>query len=249
MPTLESLCPVCQIPFTVYQRRDRQQVCCSAKCAAQHRWRGHVPKPRGTVRRYPGVCLHCGRPYVGKAKTTRYCSRRCSCAARWATQTFRDKVKAFRRTDRQRQVASERMKRLNRDPSIREKTTAKLRGRCFSGARGGNGQLTSEQLLLAKALGWPTEHSIPTGDPSWRCATVDLALPELRVAVECDGASHRTRKQKNRDRRKERILAGLGWVVLRFWNAEITGALERVIAQVQTCVQARSSELSRKGAS
>jgi very-short-patch-repair endonuclease len=50
---------------------------------------------------------------------------------------------------------------------------------------------------------------------------VDLADPAVKLAIEVDGETHRTAKWKALDRRKEAILAFLGWSVLRFWNEEV----------------------------
>ena len=125
------------------------------------------------------------------------------------------------------------MARLNRDPAIQARSAATKRGRAFAGRRGGNGATTIEQETLARALGWPTERAIATGDPTWPCAIVDLAHPTLPIAVEVDGASHRTTKQMVRDTRKAALLARLGWVVLRVWNAEVGGDLEGVVAAIR----------------
>lgn len=82
------------------------------------------------------------------------------------------------------------------------------------------------------------ECAIPTGNPQWPCAIVDLAHPTLLIAIEVDGSSHHTSKQKNRDKRKSQMLTALGWVVLRFWNAEITRDLDRVLDAIHQVVTA-----------
>jgi very-short-patch-repair endonuclease len=46
---------------------------------------------------------------------------------------------------------------------------------------------------------------------------LDAALPELRIAIELDGAAfHGSREARERDTRRDVALAALGWVVLRF---------------------------------
>ena len=67
------------------------------------------------------------------------------------------------------------MSRLNQDLLIRKKRLAAIRGKPFSGSRGGNGGLTQEQELLRRSLGWTAEYTIATGNPSWRGARMDLA--------------------------------------------------------------------------
>jgi hypothetical protein len=175
-----------------------------------------------------------------------YCGQACAAKTRWEGPAYRSKVvSSFQaRSNRQRAVASARMKRLNQDPDIMAKRVARMRNRPFAGTRGGNGQLTPEQEALHRALGWPMEYAIPTGNPKWSTAIVDLAHPALQIAVECDGSSHHTAKQKNRDARKVSMLAELGWIVLRFWNAEITSNLASVLLTIEDAVQARSSALA-----
>lgn len=133
------------------------------------------------------------------------------------------------------------MRELNRNPEIRVKTTVKLQGRTFAN-RGGNGQLTPQQETLHKALGWAMEHAVATGNPKWKAAVVDLAEPSLKIAIECDGASHHTKKQKNRDRKKAQMLEALGWVVLRFWNSRVDNELDQVLQEIRAIEKSRSSQ-------
>jgi very-short-patch-repair endonuclease len=50
---------------------------------------------------------------------------------------------------------------------------------------------------------------------------VDLAYPDLRVAVEYDGAWHAADRQFARDRRRLNRLTGAGWVVLHVTAADL----------------------------
>jgi very-short-patch-repair endonuclease len=61
-------------------------------------------------------------------------------------------------------------------------------------------------------------------------ARVDLAYPELKIAIEYDGAWHW--KQRREDDRRRDALRALGWTVLVFSADDIFGAPDRVIAQV-----------------
>jgi very-short-patch-repair endonuclease len=45
---------------------------------------------------------------------------------------------------------------------------------------------------------------------------LDLAYPEVLLAIEYDGAEHRTQRRARRDLVREAALAALGWHVLRF---------------------------------
>jgi len=184
------------------------------------------------------TCERCLQPYQlpqGR-KATRFCSKSCSVKSRWEQPEYAAKILPSLRdkSDLARATASARMKRMNKDEAFREKSDAARRGLPFAGTRGGNGQLTSAQVALAAALGsgWSTEYPVTTGDRSWSCAMLDLALPTLKLAVECDGNSHLYAKQADRDSRKTAILAGLGWTVLRFRNARITEDLPGVVAEI-----------------
>ena len=47
----------------------------------------------------------------------------------------------------------------------------------------------------------------------------DFAWPERMLCLEVDGETHRSRAAQ--DRKKEKILASLGWSVLRITNQEV----------------------------
>jgi hypothetical protein len=133
------------------------------------------------------------------------------------------------------------MRRLSANPAIRSRASATKRGRAFSDSRGGNGLLTARQQSLRSALGWQAAYPVPTGQRAWSRANLDLAEPLSKTAVEVDGASHHTAKQRNRDARKETTPVALGWTVLRFWSSETDQDLTRVVATVRAVVRARSS--------
>jgi hypothetical protein len=114
-------------------------------------------------------------------------------------------------------------------------------------SRGGNGQLTKQQLKLYGAISGMTrmkmELAIPVLMPLRKMNLivtsppthykVDIGIPSLNLAIEVDGNSHKTKKWKFLDKRKTEILELLGWKVLRFWNQEIDENLERVVAKIK----------------
>jgi very-short-patch-repair endonuclease len=65
---------------------------------------------------------------------------------------------------------------------------------------------------------------------------VDLADPSVKLAIEVDGASHKTRKWKFLDRRKTQVLEALGWFVLRFWNESVLEDTETVVAEIGSTI-------------
>jgi Protein of unknown function (DUF559) len=114
-------------------------------------------------------------------------------------------------------------------------------------SRGGNGKLTKQQIALAGATGLPMEFSI--GIPGhisgqFECLPrnykVDLACPSAKVAIEVDGDSHKSKRWKFLDRRKEAILSALGWSVLRFWNMEVDQNLQAVADKINSFIASKS---------
>ncbi|MGQ3671813.1 endonuclease domain-containing protein [Xanthobacter sp. TB0136] len=91
---------------------------------------------------------------------------------------------------------------------------------------GGNGRgMTEPQRLLLQKLGggWIAELTVSTGvrpgngiPGHWK---IDIANPELMIAVEVDGSSHASTKVRERDARKDEFLASKGWSVFRVSNA------------------------------
>lgn len=54
-------------------------------------------------------------------------------------------------------------------------------------------------------------------------ARVDLAYPELKIAIEYEGDGHRTEKEQWRaDIRRQRRLEDLGWIVIRLTESDLT---------------------------
>ncbi len=241
-------CIHCGQPFRASRHAQRA---CGRVCATLHR----APRRPTPLRHRAEVVLTC--PWCGRQVTRpasrrlpTYCSVSCAARARWADPAFRVRSSRWTRalSARQRAVASARMVALNRDPAILARSAATKRGRAFAGQRGGNGTTTIEQETLARALGWPTERAIATGDPAWPCAIVDIAHPTLPIAVEVDGASHHTARQRARDVRKAVLLARVGWLILRVWNAEVRGDLAGVVAAIRHVERACSVAAGSDGA-
>ena len=61
---------------------------------------------------------------------------------------------------------------------------------------------------------------------------LDMANPELKIAVEVDGRSHNWEKVKESDARKDAFLASLGWIVLRFSNTAVMDDLAGCVQMV-----------------
>lgn len=73
---------------------------------------------------------------------------------------------------------------------------------------------------------------------------VDVALPELRIAIEVDGWQYHGRFKKgfHRDRKKDRMLTLAGWRTLRFTYREIMGAIGEVLNGIEALIALVESE-------
>ena len=90
--------------------------------------------------------------------------------------------------------------------------------------------------LLAEA-GLPTpvlHHRVMDGDRF--ISEVDLAFPDLRIAIELDGGHHLHPDVRERDLTKQNDLMLNGWVVLRFTYARFRDRPAAVIAEVRAAI-------------
>jgi very-short-patch-repair endonuclease len=69
---------------------------------------------------------------------------------------------------------------------------------------------------------------------------LDLAYPEVRLAIEYDGAEHRTQRRARRDLIREAALTALGWHILRL-DADV------VLFRPDRLVEAVCTELAVRG--
>jgi very-short-patch-repair endonuclease len=66
------------------------------------------------------------------------------------------------------------------------------------------------------------EHGVPPPvvqfevEAGGRLRRLDLAYPSVRLAIEYDGAEHRTQERAHLDLVREAALVALGWTILRF---------------------------------
>jgi very-short-patch-repair endonuclease len=79
----------------------------------------------------------------------------------------------------------------------------------------------------------------------WGTVRLDAAVPELRVAVELDGAAfHGSAEARERDTRRDAALAARGWVVLRFSYRRLTTDPEGCRREILEVCRARRALLS-----
>ena len=64
----------------------------------------------------------------------------------------------------------------------------------------------------------------------------DFASPLHKLTIELDGSQHGEGNGLAADRERDRVLAELGWTVLRIWNAEAIEDLDGVCRKImETC--------------
>lgn len=61
----------------------------------------------------------------------------------------------------------------------------------------------------------------------------DFACEALRLVIELDGGVHDDDAQQTRDYHRQQTIESLGWSVLRFPNAQVTGSLSTVLAAIR----------------
>jgi len=101
-------------------------------------------------------------------------------------------------------------------------------------------ETTLRLILIDGGLPRPVaQHEIV--DPRGRLlARVDLAYPELRIALEYEGDHHRERDQFRRDITRYKALHAAGWLILRFTARDITNPAA-IVADVRRARTERTS--------
>ncbi|MEJ1088761.1 DUF559 domain-containing protein [Microbacterium sp. Mu-80] len=96
----------------------------------------------------------------------------------------------------------------------------------------------TRMLLVERGLPEPVvQYQVYDG---WRqIARVDLAYPDLKIAIEYEGDGHRTsKKQWRRDIQRQRDLEDRGWIVIRLTQQDLTEA-DAVIARIRNAIATR----------
>lgn len=94
-------------------------------------------------------------------------------------------------------------------------------------------------LLREHGLPEPVLHHRLLSSDGTLLAEIDLALPELRIAIELDGSVHRTRDVFERDRPRQNRIALEGWTILRFTWATFVADPQRIVAEVRAAIALR----------
>lgn len=94
-------------------------------------------------------------------------------------------------------------------------------------------------LLRERSLPEPRLHH-RVFDGARFVAEVDLAYPELKIAIELDGRVHLEHEVRERDLPRQNDLVLLGWTVLRFSWERFRARPDAVIAEVRAAIHART---------
>ena len=88
----------------------------------------------------------------------------------------------------------------------------------------------------------------------------DMAIPHLKMIIECDGdywhanpsiyrdrkLTYNQKKNTQRDKFKDRFLTEKGWLVLRFFESDIKKNMEKCTNLIEETIKRRRSEFERK---
>lgn len=151
-----------------------------------------------------------------------------------------------------RQETSDRLKKLNKDPNFQEKRIAGIHRSRYKYAEisrkrladnpehfrkmlkaAGSRPTRIERLMfdeLSKiGLRFNTYYNIVAGN---RLCVADIAFPEIKLAIECDGEYWHTKKA-NQDVEREKHLRSHGWDIIRFGEKEILANAPKCAEKVQ----------------
>lgn len=112
---------------------------------------------------------------------------------------------------------------------------------CELSTPGAESAMETRQRLVIVLGGLPVPvcQYVVTDDCGAFLARVDLAYPELKIAIEYDGADHDRRRAD--DRWRDNLLVAAGWTVLHFRARDIYRFPERVVEQVGAAIAAATA--------
>lgn len=61
---------------------------------------------------------------------------------------------------------------------------------------------------------------------------VDIGFPKLKIIVEIDGNSHKTRQEKYEDRQRDKLFSKFNWLVIRFTNEEVENNPDKCVETI-----------------
>ena len=167
-----------------------------------------------------------------------YCSKECS-------YIVMQEVRSNTMSKTNKKYASERM--TNNNPTAKEEVRKKISDKRIGHAptsRMGNGSgLTKPQTILLNKLNqynaiaeYPIQTFKKKGSKFPSCYKADIAIPQSKIIIEIDGASHHLHQRKKDDIRRDTLLQSFGWRVIRFWNKEVFENVQLCVDKITTAV-------------
>ena len=78
---------------------------------------------------------------------------------------------------------------------------------------------------------------------------LDFYCPEVKLAIELDGGQHNDVENKDYDETRTEYLKAHGIEVIRFWNTEVLGNMEGVLAKVEAVITPPAPSYLKRGES
>lgn len=99
-----------------------------------------------------------------------------------------------------------------------------------------NLELLMLALLREHGLPDPVLHHRLIGPDGRLIAEIDLAYPQLRLAIELDGSVHQEREVFERDRPRQNGIVLQGWTILRFTWRDVMDHPDEVVASIRAAI-------------
>jgi very-short-patch-repair endonuclease len=217
----ERRCRYCEIVFVVTPSSEK--IYCTRKCASK----AHGAKVTGThlsTVYISSICPICAKSFSArKTLYQKFCSRKCANVSYQRTITLSCQI-------------------CEKPFTVRAKLSdQKFCSRTCRTIGIGKTESYIERAFAAglESVGIEAHAQYPIGP-----YTLDFAIPERRIVIECDGNYWHSRPECiKRDRRKDKFLTARGWDVLRFSETDINAELNECLLRVR---QALSKEDSAK---
>lgn len=88
-------------------------------------------------------------------------------------------------------------------------------------------------LLVLAGLPAPVVQHRILDEYGFVLARVDLAYPDVRLAIEYDGSSHFSAERGRRDRARDNLVAKLGWETMRFVDDDVLRRRRQTVVDVE----------------
>jgi very-short-patch-repair endonuclease len=72
---------------------------------------------------------------------------------------------------------------------------------------------------------------------------LDFYCADKKIIIELDGEIHDAKEEKEYDVIRDKYFKGLGYIILRFKNREIENELEKILDDIQNCINKTKSRL------